>query len=176
MGSRTIPGHYGARASRMGRALLNPTHQAAKTKGIITDEDFRRVVLWLDCNSARFGTVHSQKLVDDQKRGEIVFPVMDFGPWNPLGLEIYSGDKTPPSTVRELRVKPQGEGKAVQLTWKPAQDHESGIGCYAVYRDGEFYRHVLKASMIDGEPAKEKHVYEVAAVNLGGLEGSKSRE
>jgi hypothetical protein len=128
----------------------------------------------LDCNSARFGTVHSQKLVDDQKRGEIVFPVVDFNPWNPLGLEICDGDETPPSTVKELRVEPLGDGDGIQLTWKPADDQEGGVGCYAVYRDGEFYRHVLTPCIIDNDPAKRNHVYEVAAINRSGLEGRKS--
>ena len=94
MGSRTIPGHYGALACRMGQAMVNPTHQAARKAGVISPEDFRRIVLWLDCNSARFGTVYSRKLVAAQMRGEITFPAVDFQPWDPLGLEIHHGDAT----------------------------------------------------------------------------------
>jgi len=88
MGSRTIPGHYGAHASRLGQALLNPTHQEARTKGLISDEDFRRMVLWVDCNSAQFGSVYSKDHVARQLRGEVVNPLVDFDPANPLGLEI----------------------------------------------------------------------------------------
>jgi len=175
MGSRTIPGHYGARACRMGQALLNPTHQAARKAGIISDEDFRRIVLWLDCNSARFGTVHSQSLVDAQMRGDVAFPVVDFQVWNPLGLEIYDGDVTPPSDVKNLRVAPVAEASPrVELAWTPAVDRESGVGCYAVYRDGTFYKWSIKPDFSDDHPIRQQHVYEVAAVNRSGLEGAKS--
>ena len=175
MGSRTIPGHYGARVSRMGQALLNPTHQAAREAGTITEEDFRRIVLWLDCNSAQFGTVHSQDLVEAQKRGEVAFPVVDFQPWNPLGLEIYNGDATPPSTVKDLRATPEsGASVRVEFAWTPSEDRESGVGCYAVYRDGEFLKWSLEPNSDDNHPILEQHVYEVAAVNRSGLEGAKS--
>ena len=78
-GSRTIPGRFGARNSKMGQALLSPTH-----KGKIPEADYRRVVLWLDSNSLRLGAFHD---VEKQMAGEVVWPTLDVDPANPQGLE-----------------------------------------------------------------------------------------
>lgn len=78
-GSRTIPGRFGARASKMGQALLGPTHQ-----GKVSAEDYRKVVLWIDANSLQLGAFDQ---VDKQLRGELVWPTLDVDPANPQGLE-----------------------------------------------------------------------------------------
>ena len=78
-GSRTIPERFGARYCRMGKALLDDDH-----RGKIPEEDYRRVVLWLDSNSPRLGAYR-----DEQKQieGEVVWPALDADPANPQGLE-----------------------------------------------------------------------------------------
>ncbi|HJN14030.1 MAG TPA: hypothetical protein QGH10_00990, partial [Armatimonadota bacterium] len=76
-GSRTMPGRYGARSSRMGQALLDDNH-----KGKVSDEDFRRVVLWLDSNSPRLGAYRDEAR---QVAGELVWPALDVDPDNPQG-------------------------------------------------------------------------------------------
>jgi len=76
-GSRTIPGRFGARYSRMGQALLDANH-----RGQIPPEDYHRVVLWLDCNSLRLGAYHDE---ERQKRGEAVWPTLDVDPTHPQG-------------------------------------------------------------------------------------------
>ena len=81
-GSRTLVGRFGARESRMGKALLNPTHQKAMKEGKITVDDFRRIVLWLDCNSAELGAYQG---ADQQREGKIVWPMIDVDPQNPQG-------------------------------------------------------------------------------------------
>ncbi len=68
-GSRTISGRFGARASRMGRALLDRSH-----RGVIDPLDYRRVVLWLDSNSLRLGAFHNEEA---QIKGEVVWPNLD---------------------------------------------------------------------------------------------------
>jgi len=68
-GSRTIPGQFGARASKM-LAYLGPEHYGVH----LSDEDFRRVVLWLDCNSEFFGSYENTQA---QARGEVVLPTLD---------------------------------------------------------------------------------------------------
>ncbi len=78
-GSRTIPGRFGARYCRLGQALLDETH-----RGKVPQEDFRRVVLWLDANSLRLGAFHDEEA---QVRGEVVWPTLDVDPANPQGLE-----------------------------------------------------------------------------------------
>jgi len=175
-GSRTIPGHFGALASKMGQALLSPTHQAARKAGVISDEDFRRVVLWLDCNSAQFGTVFSKKQVAAQTRGEEVFPMVDFQPWNPLGLEIYREDKTPPPAVSSLRATSPSNGQVrIELSWEPVIDRESGTGCYVIYRDGKRFTWAMTPAFADHDTLQgETHVYEVAAIDRNGNEGPKS--
>jgi len=78
-GSRTIPGRFGARYSRLGRALLDGNH-----RGKISEDDYRRVVLWLDSNSLRLGAYDDE---ERQLRGELVWPTVDVDPANPQGLE-----------------------------------------------------------------------------------------
>lgn len=73
-GYRTIPGRFGARESRMGKALLN------KHMDRITQEEFRRLVVWLDANSMEFAACHDQ---DKQRAGETVWPIHSCGPDNP---------------------------------------------------------------------------------------------
>jgi len=78
-GSRTMPGKFGSYNCRMGRALMDSNH-----RGKIPEEDFRRVALWLDNGSPRYGACHS---TDEQEAGELVWPKLDVDPLNPQGLE-----------------------------------------------------------------------------------------
>jgi len=79
-GSRTMPGRFGARACRMGRAVMDENHRRR-----VSPEDRRRVTLWLDCNSMRLGALHSEaKQIEGR---EVVWPVLDVDPRNPQGLE-----------------------------------------------------------------------------------------
>jgi hypothetical protein len=84
-GSRTIPGRFGARHSRMGQALLDANH-----RGKVSPEDYRRVVLWLDGNSLRLGAYHDE---ERQIRGEGVWPTLDVDPDNPQGIERPEGER-----------------------------------------------------------------------------------
>jgi len=78
-GARTIPGLFGARHSKIGKTLLAGPHRSR-----ITEEEFRRVVLWLDANSLELGAFHSEEA---QRRGELVWPKLDVDPADPLGLD-----------------------------------------------------------------------------------------
>jgi hypothetical protein len=75
-GSRSVPGRCGAAASRIGKALLTPEHRAA-----VPEEERRRVILWLDANSLRYSSYHG---TEAQERGEVVWPLLDIDPANPL--------------------------------------------------------------------------------------------
>ncbi len=68
-GSRSIPGSVGAANSRLGRALFDAAH-----RDVVSAEDRRRIILWLDANAPRLGA-----FVDEaaQQRGELVWPVLD---------------------------------------------------------------------------------------------------
>jgi len=79
MGTRSIPGLFGAHYSRMGQALL----QAHRGKRI-TEEEFRRVCLWLDLNSPRLGAFND---VTKQEQGELVWPDLNVDPNNVPGVE-----------------------------------------------------------------------------------------
>ena len=83
-GSRTKPGKFGAMFSRMGKALLDDTHQRALAEGRFTAEDLRSIILWLDMNS---NELTAYKDVDAQRRGEIVWPEFDVDPNNITGVE-----------------------------------------------------------------------------------------
>ncbi len=75
-GSRSIAGRFGAAASRIGRALLTDAHRKA-----VPEEERRRVILWLDANSLRYGAYHD---TERQERGELVWPLLDVDPEHPL--------------------------------------------------------------------------------------------
>jgi len=83
-GLRTAPGKFGAAYSRMGKALLNETHQQAIRDGKFTDEDIRKIVVWLDLNSNEFYAFHD---IEKQRNGEVVWPKLDVDPRNPVGTE-----------------------------------------------------------------------------------------
>lgn len=85
MGTRSIPGLFGAFHSKMGKALLKH-HQDKR----ITEEEFLRVCLWLDLNSPRLGAFND---VARQERGELVWPDLGVDPNNITGVE--TGVSTP---------------------------------------------------------------------------------
>jgi hypothetical protein len=77
-GSRTLPGKFGARNCRLGRALFDDAHRA-----VVSDSDRHTLVVWLDSNSLRLGSYVREAA---QLRGELVWPTLDFDPANPLGI------------------------------------------------------------------------------------------
>jgi hypothetical protein len=64
--SRTNAGQFGARASKL-LDYLDPSHYGVD----LSEEDFRRIVLWLDCNSEFLGAYEN---AEAQARGELVTP------------------------------------------------------------------------------------------------------
>ena len=68
-GSRTIPGQFGARAAKL-LEYLDERHHGVK----LSEEDFHRITLWLDCNSEFYGTYEN---TEAQARGEVVHPSLD---------------------------------------------------------------------------------------------------
>jgi hypothetical protein len=65
-GSRTIPGKFGAQAAKLLK-YLDQQHYGVN----LSEEDFHRVVLWLDCNSEFYGAYEN---TEAQARGELVEP------------------------------------------------------------------------------------------------------
>ena len=68
-GARTIAGQFGARVSKL-LEYLDERHYGVR----LSDEDFHRIVLWLDCNSEFYGSYEN---IAAQSRGEIVPPTLD---------------------------------------------------------------------------------------------------
>ncbi len=68
-GSRTIPGKFGARASRL-LDYLDERHHGVK----LSDEDFHRMALWLDCNSEFLGAYEE---AEAQAHGKLVSSRLD---------------------------------------------------------------------------------------------------
>jgi len=77
-GFRSIPGLFGARASKMGKALLK-THRDR-----ITQEEFDRMVLWLDGNSMRYSYYYEW---DKQDQGAKIWGMMEVDSIEILGVE-----------------------------------------------------------------------------------------
>ena len=68
----------------MGKAMLSTTHRQAREKGTLTEEDMRRVTLWLDCASDEFGAYQD---VNRQRTGQLVWPELDVDSENPQGVD-----------------------------------------------------------------------------------------
>ena len=67
-GAITMPGQFGARASRLRRLLQN--HYGLK----LAEEDWGRLALWLDSNSDFYGAYEKE---EEQTRGEVVRPKLE---------------------------------------------------------------------------------------------------
>jgi cytochrome c553 len=80
LGTRSIPGLFGAYHSRMGKALMDH-----RKEDLISEEEFRKVNLWLDLNSLRLGAYND---AEKQERGELVWPDLDVDPDNITGVEL----------------------------------------------------------------------------------------
>jgi hypothetical protein len=68
-GSRTIAGQFGARASDL-LEFIGESHYGVS----LSDEEFHRLTLWLDCNSEFFGSYENTVA---QAQGQIVLPTLD---------------------------------------------------------------------------------------------------
>jgi hypothetical protein len=68
-GSRTTPGQFGARASKL-LNYLDDRHYGVR----LAPEEYQRLVLWLDCNSEFYGAYENPAA---QARGEVVLPTLD---------------------------------------------------------------------------------------------------
>jgi len=68
-GSRTIPGEFGAKASRL-LEYTNEQHYGVR----LSEADLHRLVLWLDCNSEFYGSYENTRA---QARGEVVLPSLN---------------------------------------------------------------------------------------------------
>ena len=68
-GSRTVAGQFGARASKL-LGTMGAAHHDVK----LSEEEFHRLTLWLDCNSEFLG---SYERPDAQARGEMVRPSLE---------------------------------------------------------------------------------------------------
>ena len=77
-GYRTIAGRFGARQAPLLK-YLSASHYDVN----LTKEEFRRVTLWLDCNSNELGAYRD---AEAQRRGEVVWPE-GVDPGNPVGIE-----------------------------------------------------------------------------------------
>ena len=60
-------------------------------QGKFTQEDFRRIVMWLDCASDELGAYSAP---DQQRAGKVVWPVLQVNPADPLGLKPIAEDPT----------------------------------------------------------------------------------
>lgn len=81
-----------------------------------------------------------------------------------------SGPTAPTDLVAEAVSQTQ-----IDLTWTAAEDPESGVASYNVYRDAELVASVPGTSYADTElAAGTEYTYSVAGVNNEGLEGARS--
>ncbi len=83
-------------------------------------------------------------------------------------------DVTPPTAPSDLTASPGGPDK-IELSWTAADDPESGVASYNIYRDGAQVGSTAATSFSDtGLDPSTLYSYEVSAVNGEGLEGARS--
>ncbi len=84
-GSRTTPGRFGAHVSGFMKSLRTKDyHKDLK----LSDDDLRRMTLWLDLNSNFIGWIgEDMQQIEAQRRGEDVWPPIDVDQSNPTGVE-----------------------------------------------------------------------------------------
>ncbi len=84
-GSRTAPGRFGARASGIMKSLATrPEHRDIE----LTDDERRRLTLWLDLNSNEIGWIgNDRSQIQLQKAGAALWPPIDVDPGNVTGVE-----------------------------------------------------------------------------------------
>ncbi|MCL2625028.1 MAG: hypothetical protein FWD31_15310, partial [Planctomycetaceae bacterium] len=68
---RTIPGRFGAHAAPLYKILKEGHHDVQ-----LSDEEMRRIVLWLDCLSNFYG-VYEKEGAEAQLRGELAWPTLE---------------------------------------------------------------------------------------------------
>ena len=71
-GSRTVPGGFGARASKLMQVIDGEKHRQRGLR--LSAEDRHRIALWLDCNSEFYGAYEN---IEAQARGEVVQPSLE---------------------------------------------------------------------------------------------------
>jgi hypothetical protein len=89
-GYRSTPLRFGFNESRMGKALMNRTHQEAIKAGAFSKEDLDRIILWLDLNAMRLArpTRDEKQLYLQEFGGDFIWPdEMDRD--NPTGVEHH---------------------------------------------------------------------------------------
>ncbi|MEX2186351.1 MAG: lamin tail domain-containing protein [Pirellulales bacterium] len=90
------------------------------------------------------------------------------------GSENTFIDRTPPTAPSGLVVNTPQSGQ-FSLQWTAANDPDSGIGEYRIYRNGVAIAAVAATSYTDTAAApRVRFDYQVSAVNAGGLEGPRS--
>ena len=84
-GSRTTPGRFGARASGIMKSLTTKKyHKDLK----LSEDDWRRLTLWLDMNSNEIGWIgNDRSQIAAQKAGQALWPPVDMDRSNPTGVE-----------------------------------------------------------------------------------------
>jgi hypothetical protein len=94
-GSRTTPGRFGAHASGIVKSLRTKEYHQDLD---LSDDDWRRLTLWLDLNSNEIGWIGDERdRIDAQKQGEDVWPPIDVDRSNPTGVE--QGYPIPPGVT-----------------------------------------------------------------------------
>lgn len=100
-GSRSQAGNFGAMAAPL-FSKLNPSHNNVN----LTQEEFHRITLWLDCNSMELGSYSIDSMdIDKQLKGELVLPEFEVDPNNLTGVEF---DRPLPTNATALMERNAG--------------------------------------------------------------------
>jgi hypothetical protein len=119
--------------------------------------------------------------IPDLKRGTIFLDVErqtwfmyynDFDRfWDVKLAPVGAPDLTPPSQPVRFAAKSPRPGQ-INLSWLPAEDMDTGVVVYRIYRDGQLVAETKAAVFTDAPSLAGSSIhYAVSAVNLHGTEG-----
>ena len=110
---RTKPGTFGALASKLTKHLT-PDHHNVQ----LTDEEFRRVVVWMDLNALNLSTHDPDDEVKArQKAGEVVWPYIDVDPSNPTHVQLDGDGSYAKPSQRSRQFSVPSGAASLKVSW-----------------------------------------------------------
>ena len=128
-----------------------------------------------DVGPGETGSFPPKWMSSDGKTMYLVFSGNDYFSVRKATLTVsLPEDTTPPTVPSNLTAFAVSES-GINLQWEAANDLESGISRYNIFRDNTYIGHTMVTSFSDkGLAENSTYTYKVSAVNGAGLESEKS--
>ncbi|MEX2187233.1 MAG: lamin tail domain-containing protein [Pirellulales bacterium] len=169
------PGAYGP--SDRGTTVLGTVNGGTGVRTFVLNAaGIAQIQQWIDNPATNFGFIIS----NDNATDGIVFASSEAGNVNNRPRLVLSfnppaqSDTTPPTVPAGLAASDDGASR-ITLTWSPADDPETGVTSYKIFRGGTQIGTSSTTSFVDtGRTPGTAYSYRVSAVNGVGLESAAS--